>query len=660
MRRVAVIALVVAGFAAVLVAAPFIVSSHLADARIAERISARTGQHVTVGGEPVVSLLPAPAVELKRVALSDPARGEPYATIPAVKVSLDMLALAAGDVAISELELVEPTFRPSAAMQRGPSGERDPDAALAWLQSAHWDALRVRDGSVEYGGAVVLDGMNLGLQRRAGSGSVELSGSFRWRGAKFALDALLETPRAMLAGGASRARIELSARTAGRSIAEGSATDGPERGGHSAAAPGDSLKALIKRLGVSVAPGTRLGPVVVDGRIATDGASWTVSEASLALGGERADGTFTARVGGGTPRLDGALAFRRLDLDAFLGVEPKALLRAIAGAPARSSWWSRVEARMSIAADRVEVGGRRLSGAAVTLVAQDGRATLTLGETGLAEGRVRGRFSLTADGARPATRLSLCFQNVSVADVAGLVLARRFDSLTGSRAPLRGTGSVALDAAAEGRSLEAVLGSLSGVAVAHVRGGSIGGVEIESTLERLSDGNTVIASGNAPFIPVTGRSAFESLRSYLVVKDGIARAARLRVDGDRYHVTLGGGGDLGRGEIEAEGVALLFESAQGGRRVDPAVRLPFGIGGTLARPMIAPGIPMVGHRPHAGRDRQRAYYDSLASPLRIASSSVAPSDGADQPGPGTRSRRTDAGTSVMNRGGDISCGSAAE
>lgn len=629
MRRMTTVALLFAGLvAAAIVAVPAIVSVRLADVNIADRIGAWTGEQVTVHGESSVAFFPSPAVEVNGVVVSGVAGtpDEALLTIPSISASLSIVSLLTGKLDLGTLTLVDPHLR----LARSRTGDVQPDASdpgavFSGLDDLRLDEVVVYNGSISYGkpgagGENLITGIDVRLAGSDESASHRLSGTFEWRSAVVEVEASLDDPRAVFDASGSKGRIEVAADPA-RLSPNGDAEQAGTAPGQSTDESRQSLTALIERLGITLVPGSTFGPLGVSGTFRFDESALTISDATLELDGDEADGTFSARIGGSRPALAGSLYFDSLDPDTFSTWDPRASTLELFVVPASTGWLSQADVDLTLSADEVDIGGQKLREASAALIARDGRMTLALSESGVADGVMWGRLTLDTREERLGSRLSVCLDDVSVADVAGLLGAARFPPLLGAEEPLRGTGTLALELAADGNTFEAVAGSISGVVIANIRGGTMGGVDVESTLERLVDGNTVIAGGNAPFIPVTGRTAFNSLTSYLTLDNGVARAGRIRLDGDRYYVALAGGGDLARGEIEAEGIASLFESPEGkdDRNLDPVVRLPFGVGGTLGKPMIVPGIPRVGHGPHMEMETPPTHLDSVRLPRTTSS-----------------------------------------
>lgn len=605
MRRLIITALVLAGIAAAaIVVTPALVSSRLAGLDIADRVGAWTGEKVSVHGEPDVSLFPSLAVEVEGVVISgmDGAGREPYVTVPLVRASLNILPLLAGRVEVGTLTLVEPRIH---VIRRQPGGG-EPSSADADVVQAAFDDVRIdevilRNGSITHDGWDAGNGgpvtaVNLRFARLGESRAARLSGTFEWQGKMVEFEAEADDVPAVFHGNESVGRLTIAAAPAPSSEDEDSGPDGRDVGVGSS----QSLRQLVEQLGIPFASTSTFGPLQVSGTVGVEEAALTLSDAAVEFDGETADGDVTARLGGDGPMLKGSLEFDKLDVGMRMNQPLHTSLAGLFAARLARDWLSRADIDLTVSAREVDVGGRTLSDASATLLARGGRLGLTLNEAGLAGGRITGQVGLETGREGVSARLAACVNEVSVGEVLGSAQLEGHIPLLDMHEPLQGTGTAALELAAEGNSMESFTSSISGVVVGHVRDGSVGGIDVESTLERLVDGNTVIGGGDAPFIPVTGRTEFDLLSTYVPVVAGLAHDGGIRLYNDRYYVSLFGGGDLTRGEIEVEGVALLFDpGAAGGRRyLRPLVQLPFGAGGTIRKPMIVPGIPRFGYGPH--------------------------------------------------------------
>jgi hypothetical protein len=189
-----------------------------------------------------------------------------------------------------------------------------------------------------------------------------------------------------------------------------------------------------------------------------------------------------------------------------------------------------------------------------------------------------------------AVELSGRLDGMSLADAGEHLQRGRTTTLIGAEQPPQGSGTATFDVVVEGPTIGAMIQSLAGRAGVDIRDGSLDGADTISTLERVVDGEAGIAEGEAPFIPMAGRTYFSRLTALLVAGDGVASAERIHLAGERFEITLSGELDLTGGELTAEGTASLFDAESGdGRNI--LVELPFGVGGTIRDPMGAPGIP---------------------------------------------------------------------
>ena len=124
-----VVVLLIAG----LVALPFLVPTETVIARVQERVRAQTGRELTVGGPVEISVLPDLAVRLENVALANAPGGEAetLASLGALEVSVSVLPLLSGNVAIDRFRMVAPVINLEVAEDGTPNwrlGGTAPDA----------------------------------------------------------------------------------------------------------------------------------------------------------------------------------------------------------------------------------------------------------------------------------------------------------------------------------------------------------------------------------------------------------------------------------------------------------------------------------------------------------------------------------------------------
>lgn len=597
MRTLLLIAVAFVAVAAAAVAWPLaVVSTGAVKAKVENRIGAWVGGSVASHGEPVVTLFPSPGIVVRDVMVSNGGgAGEPpLATIPSLRASLRVLPLLAGEVEVGTLTLERPQI------QLVGGGD-------AWLRALLSDGagipagipggeIVVRDGTVRYedrpGGRLeTATAVDLHLAWQRGGRAAGVTGRFAWRGKTAEIDMWLEDPQAMFAGSGSEARATVVVSTPQRGGADGveagtAAPAEPER-------PQPSPQRLAERLGIPLAPSRTFGPLQVSGTLTSVAGMLTLSDATVTLPDSTAAGALALRLADGRPRLRGSLAFDQLDLgrqmQAFL---PRTLAELLA-LPTSIDWIAGADIDVWVSAEEAGIGGFRSTDVLTRLLVNDGRARFNLLNAGVADGRAQGVATAEPDGDGASLRLAGRLEGISVSAVGQTVRAALANPLIGTDRPPRGRGTATFEVAARGATVAAVIRSADGWFRGEVEEGSVGGADIVATLEHVAGGDMPVARGK-PFIPSIGRTQFNRLTIRIAIASAVARIEQIHFSGDRFELGLSGRSNLDHGEVEGEGVARLFASGSPGARARPLVQLPFGVGGTLRAPVVAPGVPRIG------------------------------------------------------------------
>lgn len=605
---------IVASLAVVLavlfIATSFAVSTPLVKDEIAERLSTLTGGSVTLHGEPVVTVFPSISVEVKDVVVAGAGdRDHPLATVAALKASLRIVPLLVGRVEVETLTLVNPRIHLILDESGAGNWEADriPTAASALGQSpgSRLGEIVLQDGRLLYedrhtGQMDAISTANLRLAWPRATEAAELSGTFAWRGEMVDVRAGLDTPGAVFGKGKAGSDGHLTLATV--SALHSMDSDTPAGSALESEPPHSPLRRFAEWLGISIAPGASFGPLHIIGNVAADETSVKLSDATFELDGNAAEGNLALRLEGDRPSLQGSLAFDAFDLSPYAEkfLPSKSRLLTL---PISADWFSYADVDIRASADQIDLVSSLLTDISIALSTRRGRMTLSLDRAGLADGHMEGQ--MTAEPAKQGIKagLSARLKNVSVADAGWSFWTAHASKLIGADIPLLGTGSATLNLSGEGKTADAIVRSFSGHVGANLQDGVAVGVDIVSTLEDILDGSTVIPNANYPFLPAIGRTYFSALTARVAVEAGIPRVEKIQLDGDRFEIELSGHGDLKRGEIEAEGIASLFDTertADGNHH--PVVELPFGIGGTLWEPMVAPGVPRIKDRSASSAD----------------------------------------------------------
>jgi AsmA protein len=617
MGRLITIAVALVTIAVVaMLALPAMLSARLTGLDISQRLSAALGEPVAVRGDTVATVFPSPGVAVRDVVISeiDGDAERSLVSIPSLGASLKLGPLLLGSVEFRTVTLVEPHIRLTGNGHAG--GGRSP-AGIFMLSARpgglHLDEIVIRDGTIVTGSQAsgdmeTMTDVDARIVLHNGSRIGNVAASFAWRGHVIDIEAAVDDALAAASESGSRGRLTVEA-VPDRPSADAGAANIAERDVDDESGYTDPPAQSGGQASVSDAADSVIGPIRIAGQVRTEDALVTIADATVELDGNVGEGMLVAGPGGNGPRLEASLAFRRLRLPPLVHSASASTIARSLGIPIPSTWPARAEIDATIAVDEVLLGDGRLSDVSVTYRARGDRMVVSLDRAGLAGGRIAATLNGELAGGDVAARLSACLDDVPLADVRTLVGPTRAHRLLGMGEPVRGTGTAALELAARGAGAQSIIESMSGWMMADIRDGAIGGIDLELTLERLTDDNAGIAEGNVPFVPVLGHTPFSWMWARVAIERGVARATAIGLTGDRYAVSLSGESDLKRWEVDAEGVATLFDAGQETRHdhADLLVELPFGVGGTLARPMIVPGIPRHEAGPNADTGDESGY-----------------------------------------------------
>jgi len=206
------------------------------------------------------------------------------------------------------------------------------------------------------------------------------------------------------------------------------------------------------------------------------------------------------------------------------------------------------------ASGRLQVGalqarGLKLAKVQAQVRAANGRAELAPHSADLYGGSVAGAIAAQADGNRVTVKEKLNGINIGP-------LLRDF----AQQDRLEGRGSLALDVAAAGPTVEAMKKALAGSARVDLKDGAIKGINIAQVLRkaksRLSGEQSEAASQ-------TEKTDFSEFSASFAIKDGVARNEDLEVKSPLVRITGRGDIDIGNSKIDYVTKAAVVATTQG-------------------------------------------------------------------------------------------------
>ncbi|MHA1158740.1 MAG: AsmA family protein, partial [Alphaproteobacteria bacterium] len=419
---------------------------------------------------------------------------------------------------------------------------------VARLAGGSQDDARIGDISVDSGRITYTDAVSArrinvtdiaaAISWRSVATDLAVSGGLRWRGVPVDFDATMREPANLIRGGATALRLSLTSVPLKLSFTGSAAHYDAYQVEGRASLSSSSLRAAIGLFGRAMEPGPIPGAASLTGDVNWIGPTLSVDDATLELDGNAAEGVLTMTLEP-IPRLQGTLAFDRLDLSPYLDLV-HAGLKAIgdvspAGLPALTAL--RTDLRLS--ANKTIIGDFETGAAAAAVTSGDGAILVTLGELALAGGNVTGR--LGADTARGALAADadLTFSGV---DAETLLAALGLPAVVEGDA----SGSLELRAVAAGGWPS--LGEISGRMDVNLGNGVVHGFGADQLQAAMrADGDGQVARDES--------TRFSSLTAALTLNNAVVAADIVRLETPDLVVDFAGAADLAAGTIEARGTA---------------------------------------------------------------------------------------------------------
>ncbi|MFP4569549.1 AsmA-like C-terminal region-containing protein [Rhodosalinus sp.] len=584
-----------AGAAASYRALPHLVSDDRLRAAVMEHAATWSGGEIRLPEDAVVSSHRGGVLTLGNATFGGSFGGAEWQIdVDLIEARVKLVPLLRGEVEVERLTLKAPQFRlvehdasAMAALRDLPVDQMDlprPDGEVIVT-----DARFVYEGPT--GRRVGFGGVDLRLAADPDSTGVLLTGGLPAGTGRLDVQGRLDDPAAVLSRQGSDARLVL--RRAATTETAGTPPPQPRNDVPAAAREGQVISA-VRRIAAAVGL-TGMGPVAIEGRVTATPRSLGIADASVSFGGLLAEGDLSVALAGEAPPFDqlgqvarGASAAWR---DAAAAIEAGAWRDA----PVALHWLEPLEITLAARLRDSRLAGQSVEARRIRLEAGDGRARLDMDAAG-GLGRMQGGIALGARSPDGPPRVSVDgrLEGVDMGATGRGLLTLAPPPLVSPPELPEGTLDMHIGLASSGETLGAIVTTVEGVIRADARDGSIAGTDLPLTLEGLAEGRDIMTEEDGPLIPSAGRTAFDTAQGRIDFVPGVARVSEFRIRGPRYDIDMRGEADLGIGAMRADGQArLLAELADDADR-SPIVDLPFGLGGTLAAPVVAAGVPRSG------------------------------------------------------------------
>ncbi len=576
MKRIAIGSVaVVAMLTTALLALPYIVSGQQIRGVASRAILTATGIVPRIDGPVRLVLLPRPAIQIQEISLNDGSPSGP--AVGALQASLQFWPLLFGQLKVATLSLerlrIAVEFSSDGRLIGGLpinpkiAAEEDvPELRLA--NSAVLIRIRGRDRDE------IISGVDASLNWSGAS--LTATGSFMI-GNKPANGSLVIADTAALGKGQTstlRVRFETAP---GRLAYEGSIAlqEAGLQGEGTFSADGVSLREALALFGVSVPSPTGFGRFSARSKVSLTPIAIALSNLSVELDGNRADGGLIWKRDTTRPILQGTLASETTDLSVY-----QSTLRLTGPngrewnpVPVRTSHLQDFDLDLRLSCGKLIAGKLEIGKAAVALTAKNRLFTAAIGDSQFYGGTLRGNVSWNAAEEKPSLRLDANFANFD--------LERGLGAISGFR-NLEGKGSLRLTIASQGSSAREIASALSGKAELSMQQGALAGINAEAVLRRLErrplSGTTNLRGGRTPF---------ERLVGQIDLDHGVARLSGFEIESPILKVSMKGETSVLQREFDLRGTASLVRPAQQGS--EPiAFDLPFVITGNWDNPYLLP------------------------------------------------------------------------
>ena len=524
MRKLLIGVLILAVFVAgVAVAVPFVISSELVKQRIVDQITYWTGRKFTFRGDPSLDLYPYLTIRLPEATLSNPGGedDDPFMTMDAMIGKLELLPLLSGRLEFARFRLLQPrihltvdrTGRGNWIMDQGVIGsqiakgdkdvisdETDPPSGLADVSLGRFV---IRDGIVTFDDARTgrheeFTKVNVSFDWRRSSQAASGDGSLIWRGEPVSFEGRVGQPLDLIAGHGTPLRFTFESTPLEVGF-DGAAQqlDGMQLDG-AIEMTTPSVRRVVDWLGPTIEPAGILNEGSVTGQVNWLGSVLDLSDASIVVDGNSAEGALRLELGEEAFSLQGTLAFDALDLTRYLELLTVSSTDDSSWLDTPVAWLGEVGGiDLRFSAGEVSIGDMTTEAVAGTIQSSTEQVAievgdLDLGESGTAEARL-----FLSDG-QPGLGVAGELQ-LEGGSMASLL------EVFGLPAFMSGTSAISVSFESLGESFREMIRTASGEGTASITDGSLSGLALAeipvilATGEGTLEGDTSFTQAEALF-----------------------------------------------------------------------------------------------------------------------------------------------------------------
>ncbi|MEM7289081.1 MAG: AsmA family protein [Pseudomonadota bacterium] len=574
---------IMALLAAVFVASmPRLLSTDTVRQRILSHLQDLTGMQVTFRGDASVSFNPFLGIEVSDLIVSDPASvtsDTPLLTVERVAGKLKLLPALVGNIEIEQYQL----FRPVLKMMVTSDGTAswhftkgqfktaydttrqilETGSAMA-PHSARIGAVQIIDGAVDYQNEIdaeteTASNINGTLIWPQTDDNLELRASAIWRNENVEVEANIQQPMQLMAGGQSGLRVIFGSEPLNY-IFTGKANllaDLFVKGQIDARSP--SISRLSQFLKLDVGQVGVIGEWTANGTLDATTQSILLADAAIGIDGNSATGVARLAMDelGGT-KLDGTLAFGSIDISSYFTGSSTQATEVI-----NREQSDNLDVDLRISAQSVTTGNIVLENVASAITVHDGSWKFDIGDAEVFGGQLAARLESERAGDTNTLVLKISANDTDISEVM---------SLLGDQAmSISGTGNIDADLRTVAPLKNFTALEVNGSASISANSGQIVGIDLPALLNGEQTDTSKLKSG--------GATDFETFSLKFFLNDSNASISKANIVSDAGdNILLIGDMNLRAGTLALRAQKTTEDGPEPERLV---------IGGTLSQPLVS-------------------------------------------------------------------------
>lgn len=614
MRRLLYLFIFIVIFLGVAIAAlPFIVSDESIKNTLISTIEEKTGRTLVIKGETSLSVIPALAIELSDVSLSNPKGMRTGDTLSAqrMQVKLPLLPLISGELQLDQFVLT----RPQISLLKDENGQVNWDfgggskntqpgantnsGAGPALSDISLGKIKIIEGLLTYqdqqtGSSQKMSNINVDVAMTSLSSPLSITGDLVWRAEKITLAFGLENPKDFLSGEVSPLKLIATSKHISADFGGAAAMkSGPVFTG-TIKASSPSTKSLIVWTGSPPPQIGGLGPFNLSSKLSYNSNVLGLQDLNFGLDTMKARGAAQVNMTGARPKISGNLSFDVIDLNPYIAGGAAA---GSASSKSSGAGWSReridlsalrsVDAALQLKATKLIARDVKIENVNLGVALDNGRLQSTLNQFTLYGGKGSGAIVLNGQTNTPSLSSSMNLSGMN---------ARSFLKDVSGFGKIEGTAATSYSISSTGASQYDIMKNMQGRGSFNFANGAIRGINIAQMMRNLS--TNVLTGWSASDAQKTDFSTFSG--SY-TIKNGQLTNSDLKLLGPLVRLS-------GAGTVNLPGRALNYKvnprlvaslKGQGGAADLAGLDVPIIIKGPWAKPQIYPDIAGILQNPEA-------------------------------------------------------------